>query len=316
MDLSSKQWVAIRGSFRTSDDKIIFYDANNASINHANSLLPNNSSRDGILLFDDMMTSGSIEMDIEFQELEPGEEAEIVFNYQNDALFMCAGVTYSNAKFEYKVFSNGNWYYEGLSGYSTELPKKNYHIKVEFYGSVLLLYIDSIKVISSVLRIPLQRTNVGLRTVSRYNINILNYKINPHVAKVFVISQFGGEYDILYHDVIKPVCSNYGLGVDRGDETVLDSLILNDIIISIQNAELIIVDITPNNPNVFYELGYAHALNKPTILLCEKNIRKKLPFDISGFRVIFYDNSIGGKRVVENKLGDYIRKMINRLPVK
>lgn len=316
MDLSNKKWVAIRGDFRNSDDKIIFYGAKNTSIDHSNTLWPNNPSQDGILLFDDMMTSGSIEMDIEFQELELGEEAEIVFNYQNDAIFMCAGVTYNNAKFEYKVFSNGNWYYEGLSGYSTELPKKNYHIQVEFYGSVFLLYIDGIKVISSVLKIPLQRTNVGLRTVSRHGINLLNYKVNPHVAKVFVISQFGGEYDILYHDVIKPVCNNYGLDADRGDETVLDSLILNDIIISIQNAELIIVDITPDNPNVFYELGYAHALNKPTILLCEKNIREKLPFDISGFRIIFYDNSIGGKRVVENKLGEYIRKMINWLPIR
>ena len=51
----------------------------------------------------------------------------------------------------------------------------------------------------------------------------------------------------------------------------------------------------------------------------ERKIRDKLPFDISGFRTIFYDNSIGGKRRVEETLsyfksdaergdGFYVRK--------
>jgi nucleoside 2-deoxyribosyltransferase len=54
-----------------------------------------------------------------------------------------------------------------------------------------------------------------------------------------------------------------------------------------------------------YELGYAHALQKPTILLANRQI-EKLPFDISGYRVIFYDDTIGGKRGIEGLLERYL----------
>lgn len=86
--------------------------------------------------------------------------------------------------------------------------------------------------------------------------------------------------------------------------------ILADIINEIKAASIVIADITPDNPNVFYELGFAHALNKPTIVLSEKQ-RAKLPFDVSGLRTIFYDNSIAGKAKVEQTLTKFIEKIIN-----
>ena len=85
--------------------------------------------------------------------------------------------------------------------------------------------------------------------------------------------------------------------------------LVNDIITSIRNASVILADITPDNPNVFYEAGYAYALSKPTILLCEKGIREKPPFDISEFGTIFYDNSIGGKRQIEEKLKNHLQNI-------
>jgi len=48
-------------------------------------------------------------------------------------------------------------------------------------------------------------------------------------------------------------------------------LIIEDITPSIQEASIIIADITPDNPNVFYEVGYAHGIKKPTILLSERD---------------------------------------------
>ena len=67
-------------------------------------------------------------------------------------------------------------------------------------------------------------------------------------------------------------------------------------------------DITPTNPNVFYELGYAHALQKPTILLANRQI-EKLPFDVSGYWVIFYDETIGGKRDIESTLEKHLESI-------
>ena len=75
---------------------------------------------------------------------------------------------------------------------------------------------------------------------------------------------------------------------------------LEDIIEGLVESEVIVAEITPANPNVFYELGYAHALGKPTILLAERG--RELPFDIRGYRCIFYDNTIGGKKEIETKL--------------
>ncbi|HNU88170.1 MAG TPA: hypothetical protein PKJ94_07765, partial [Ferruginibacter sp.] len=78
-----------------------------------------------------------------------------------------------------------------------------------------------------------------------------------------------------------------------------------DIIKSIKESSLIIADITPDNPNVFYEVGYSHAIDKPTILLCDKK-RSKLPFDLTSFRTLFYENSIAGKTQVEQRLRKYL----------
>lgn len=82
---------------------------------------------------------------------------------------------------------------------------------------------------------------------------------------------------------------------------------MEDIIRGIETAQIIIAEITPANENVFYEVGYAHALKKPTILLANKKDREKLPFDLSGFRVLFYENSIGGKRQVEEGLKKHLK---------
>jgi nucleoside 2-deoxyribosyltransferase len=129
--------------------------------------------------------------------------------------------------------------------------------------------------------------------------------------KVFIVMQFSDNYNILYKDVIKPLCESYGLTPIRADEFFHSTPILKDIITSINDSSLIIAEITPDNPNVFYEIGYSHALNKPTIILCDKK-REKLPFDLSGFRTLFYENSIGGKNKVENDLRKFIESIFNK----
>lgn len=58
-------------------------------------------------------------------------------------------------------------------------------------------------------------------------------------------------------------------------------------------ADVVIAEISPVNANVFYEVGYAHARQTPTILLARRG--EQLPFDVSGYRTIFYENTIGGK---------------------
>jgi len=57
-------------------------------------------------------------------------------------------------------------------------------------------------------------------------------------------------------------------------------------------------------------LGYAHALGKPTILLAQRG--SQLPFDIGSFRVVFYNDTIGGKAEVERNLKKHLEAISGR----
>ena len=84
---------------------------------------------------------------------------------------------------------------------------------------------------------------------------------------------------------------------------------MQDIIQGLTESHVVIAEITPPNPNVFYELGYSHALHKPTILLADREATT-LPFDLSGYRVIFYDNTIRGKGSVEADLRQHLAAIL------
>jgi nucleoside 2-deoxyribosyltransferase len=120
--------------------------------------------------------------------------------------------------------------------------------------------------------------------------------------------QFGPPFDTLYTEVIRPTADDLELNVIRIDEIAGPGIIFEDIKRQIAEAKIVIADITAPNQNVFYELGYAHALNKPTILLAQRG--KQLPFDIHSYRVIFYDDSIGGKPELERNLQKHLEAIL------
>ena len=57
--------------------------------------------------------------------------------------------------------------------------------------------------------------------------------------------------------------------------------------VSIQQSRLCVADVSQRNPNVLYEVGIAHTLGKPTILLTSKI--EEVPFDIRALRIVVYD---------------------------
>ena len=108
----------------------------------------------------------------------------------------------------------------------------------------------------------------------------------------FVIMPFTAELDPVYEFVIKPALDDAGFkAVLRADESANQQLIMRDVIVSIDEAQLIIADLTGGNPNVFYELGVAHALNRPVILMTQSI--EELPFDLASYRVIQYTTQLG-----------------------
>lgn len=102
----------------------------------------------------------------------------------------------------------------------------------------------------------------------------------------FVLMPFSPKFDQVYRSFVSPVLEEFGLKPLRADEIQGSGFILEQIRSAIQQARLCIADITGSNPNVLYEVGYAHALAKPLILIAEEDSR--LPFDVAAQRVLFY----------------------------
>jgi hypothetical protein len=104
----------------------------------------------------------------------------------------------------------------------------------------------------------------------------------------FVLIPFAGEFDDVYHYGIIPALRRCGYNAERPDSLSLTSRVLTEIISHIAKADVVIADLSHTNPNVLYELGVAHSLGRPTILISSKS--DDLPFDLRDFRVIIYQS--------------------------
>lgn len=131
----------------------------------------------------------------------------------------------------------------------------------------------------------------------------------------FVIQPFDqGKFDKRYTDVIQPVVERVGLECYRVDEDPTVLVPITQIEKMIKESYLCIADITENNPNVWFEVGYAMACGKPLILTCSDE-RKSYPFDIQHRRILNYQTeSLTDYKKYEQKLEEMIRgQMKNNL---
>lgn len=103
---------------------------------------------------------------------------------------------------------------------------------------------------------------------------------------VFVLMPFRDEFRDVYESGIKLACKDAGTYCERVDDQKFDETILEHIYNQIQSADIIVADMSGCNPNVFYEVGYAHALHKRVILLTKDT--KDIPFDLKHHRHIEY----------------------------
>ena len=181
------------------------------------------------------------------------------------------------------------------------------HFRINVKGSQIQLFINNIFICSANIHIKDSPIEFKMGSADEFEVYNITVKQGSKPS-AFVVMQFSKEYNELYDDVIRPVTEKFGYECIRADEYYSGTPILNDIIRSIKESSVVVAEITPDNPNVFYEIGYSHAIGKPTILLCDK-VRGNLPFDISGFRTLFYENTIAGKKVVENSLKKYLQNI-------
>jgi hypothetical protein len=104
---------------------------------------------------------------------------------------------------------------------------------------------------------------------------------------VFVLMPFAPEFDQIYQQGIKPAWEELGFRVLRADEEFhVHDIMCHAICQNIQRARFIVADMTGRNPNVFYELGLAHAFGKPVILITPH--KDYVPFDLQAILYINY----------------------------
>ncbi|MFA0814913.1 MAG: hypothetical protein ACC608_03915 [Anaerofustis sp.] len=99
--------------------------------------------------------------------------------------------------------------------------------------------------------------------------------------------------DDLFEYIITPVCEDLKYEPIRVDKINHTDKIDTKIVQYLEESELVIADVTEQNPNAFFELGYRIALKKPVIQMAmEETV---LPFDIASTRTIFYQTNDLGK---------------------
>ncbi|WP_218146999.1 nucleoside 2-deoxyribosyltransferase [Sphingobium sp. AP50] len=106
----------------------------------------------------------------------------------------------------------------------------------------------------------------------------------------FVLMPFDDTFDDIYKLGIQAVATECGVVAERVDEQTFSETILERIYRQIDAADFVIADMTGRNPNVFYEVGYAHAHGKLCTLLTQS--ADDIPFDMKHHRHVIYNGSI------------------------
>jgi len=125
------------------------------------------------------------------------------------------------------------------------------------------------------------------------------------MERCFVIQPFdGGAFDARYDDILDPAVRAAGLEPYRVDRDPKASIPIQEIETQIRASRICLADITLDNPNIWFELGFAIAAYKDVVLICAEHRQAKFPFDVQHRNIISYKT--GSPRDFE-KLADQIK---------
>src|SRR5437588_1246010 len=116
----------------------------------------------------------------------------------------------------------------------------------------------------------------------------------PNVRpRCFVLMPFRSELGNVYANAIRPAVESEGLICERADEILRPGVLLEQIDERIEQASVIVVDLTDRNPNVMQELGFARRAGKQIVMITQES-PGSLPFDVRHYRVLPYQQSDEG----------------------
>lgn len=130
----------------------------------------------------------------------------------------------------------------------------------------------------------------------------------------FVIMSFSKNSKLkdAYKQIIKPTVEKYKIKCERVDEQHFNGSIKSRIVKNIKDAIFIIADLTEARPNCYYELGYAHALKRDVIHLCDKSRKEDIHFDVADFNFILYSDLTSLKTLLDKRIAKTLKDIKSR----
>ncbi len=123
----------------------------------------------------------------------------------------------------------------------------------------------------------------------------------------FVLMPFASQFDGIWEQVVRPTVEDHGDACSRADDLFGPGSVIDDILGSIRSADYLIADLTGRNPNVYYELGFAHAMGKPVVLLTQDVA--DVPFDLKHQRLIEYADTAAGAAALRAAITQYLTQV-------
>ena len=130
-------------------------------------------------------------------------------------------------------------------------------------------------------------------------VTIPGQSIKQPKATCLIITPFDAA-GLRLKDTIQRALDEVGIRTLRLENLSPGAALVNAVTDAIKTADFIVVDVSRQNPNVMYELGYAHALRKATILIMDSDVNSPLPSDLQGNLYITYNSE--NLRDLRNKI--------------
>jgi hypothetical protein len=131
-------------------------------------------------------------------------------------------------------------------------------------------------------------------------------------AKAFVIMPFSPDFNDVWEGGIVRATRELQVSATRADKITASRQITDDIIEQIDAADFVIMDVTGNNPNVMFEVGYTFAKQKPYIIIAQS--AEDLPFDIKHIRTLVYKLGWSGVEDLFAELKEFISTVLDGRP--